>query len=175
MNVSAELGTYISKLAPLWSSTSWQCHLDHFSNFQKNDSNFDIDWLLRQVENEVTLAEKELEALRINSSSFLNTETDAAQARNRKLRAEPLAMMALASVGLFGSGIALGSSECGRRGLFVSCHDRSKANAEKIEKLEVFIESLTQDVFKLRNEAYDKFFYGYDGIRGPKVRSERNG
>ena len=57
MNVSAELGAYINKLAPLWDASSWQCHLDYSTNFQKNDSTFDIDWLLHQVENEVTLAE----------------------------------------------------------------------------------------------------------------------
>ena len=125
--------------------------------FKKNDSTFDIDWLLHQIENEVTLAEKELEALRIYTSSFLNTENATAQARNRKPRAAPLAITALASVGLFGSGIALGSGSCGLRGIFGSCHDRAKQNANNIEKLAEFTESLTQDVFKLRNEVNDKF------------------
>ena len=158
MNVSAELSAYINKLAPLWDASSWQCHLDYSTNFQKNDSTFDIDWLLHQVENEVTLATKELEALRIYTSSFLNTEDTTAQNRNRKPRAAPLAMMALASVGLFGSGIALGSGSCGLRGIFGSCHDRAKQNAKNIEELAEFTESLTQDVFKLRNEVNDKFF-----------------
>ena len=157
-NLSAELGAYINKLAPLWDASSWQCHLDYSTNFQKNDSTFDIDWLLHQVENEVTLAEKELEALRIYTSSFLNTEDATAQARNRKPRAAPLAIMALASVGLFGSGLALGSCSCGLRGVFGSFHDRAKQNANNIEKLAEFTESLTQDVFKLRNEVNDKFF-----------------
>ena len=158
MNVSAELGAYINKLAPLWDASSWQCHLDYSTNFHKNHSTFDIDWLLHQVENEVTLAEKELEALRIYTSSFLNTEDATAQDRNRKPRAAPLAKMALASVGLFGSGIALGSGSCGLRGIFGSCHDRAKQNAQNIEKLAEFTESLTQDVFKLRNGVNDKFF-----------------
>ena len=158
MNVSAELSAYINKLAPLWDASSWQCHLDYSTNFQKNDSTFDIDWLLHQVENEVTLAAKELEALRIYTSSFLNTEDTTAQNRNRKPRAAPLAMMALASVGLFGSGIALGSGSCGLRGIFGSCHDRAKQNAKNIEELAEFTESLTQDIFKLRNEVNDKFF-----------------
>ena len=118
MNVSAELGAYINKLAPLWDASSWQCHLDYSTNFQKNDSTFDIDWLLHQVENEITLAEKELEALRIYTSSFLNTDDATAQALKRKPRAAPLAMMALASVGLSGSGIALGSGSCGLGGIF---------------------------------------------------------
>ena len=158
MNVGAEMGAYINKLAPIWDASSWQCHLDYSTNFQKNDSTFDIDWLLHQVENEVTLAEKELEALRIYTSSFLNTEDATAQARKRKPRAAPLAIMAVASVGLFGSGIALGSGSCGLRGIFGSCHDRAKQNANNIEKLAEFTESLTQDVFKLRNEVNDKFF-----------------
>ena len=67
--------------------------------------------------------------------------------------------MALASVGLFGSGIALGSGSCGLRGIFGSCHDRAKQNAKNIEKLAEFTESLTQDVFKLRNEVNDKFLW----------------
>ena len=35
MNVSAELGAYINKLAPLWDGSSWQCHLDYSTNFEK--------------------------------------------------------------------------------------------------------------------------------------------
>ena len=158
MNVIAELGAYIDKLAPLWDASSWQCHLHSSTNFQKNDSKFDIAWLLHQVENEVTLAEKEFEALRIYTSSFLNTEDATAQARNRKPRAAPLATMALASLVLFGSGIALGSGSCGLGGIFGSCHDRAKQSARNIEKLADFTENLTQDVFKLRNEVNDKFF-----------------
>ena len=158
INVSAELGAYINKLAPLWDASSWQCHLHSSTNFQKIDSIFDIDWLLHQVENVVTLAEEELEALRRYTFSFLNTEDVTAQARNRKLRAAPLATMALASFVLFGSGIALGSGSCGLRSIFGSCHDRAKQIGKNIEKLAEFTESLTQDVFKLRNEVNNKFF-----------------
>ena len=138
MNVSAELGSYINKLATLWNASSWQCHLDYSTNFNKNDSTFDIDWLLHQVENEVTLAEKERETLRIYTSSFLNTEDATAQARNRKPRAAPLAIMALASAGLFGSGIALASGSCGLRGIFGSCHDIAKQNANNIETCRIY-------------------------------------
>ena len=101
---------------------------------------------------------KTLEALRIYTSSILNTEDATAQARIRKPRAAPLARMALASVGLFGSRIALGSGSCGLRGIFGSCHDRAKQYTNKIENLAEFTESLTQDVFNLRNELNDKFF-----------------
>ena len=127
-------------------------------NFSGNDSTFDVDWLLHQVENEVTLAEQELAALRDYTSSFLNYETAVAQDVHRSPRAAPLAMMALASVGLFGSGIALGGGSCGIKGIFGSCHDKSKTNAENFQKLADFTEALTEDVFKLRNEVNGIFF-----------------
>ena len=91
-------------------------------------------------------------------SSFLNYEAAAAQYVHRSPRAAPLAMMALASVGLFGSGMALGGGSRGIEGIFGSCHDKSKSIAEKIQKLADFTETLTEDVFKIRNEVNDKFF-----------------
>ena len=103
------------------------------------------------------LAEQELAALR-NYTSFFNYETAAAQDVHRSPREAPLAMMALASVGLFGSGIALGGGSCGIEGIFGSCHDKSKSNAENIQKLADFTEALTEDVIKLRKEVNDKFF-----------------
>ena len=112
LEIRAELGAYIEKLGKLWASPSWQCHLDYSTIFQKNDSTFDVDWLLHQVENEVNLAEQELAAHRNYTSSFLNYETAAEQDVHRSPRAAPLAMMALASVGLFGSGITLGGGSC---------------------------------------------------------------
>ena len=149
MNVSANLGAYIAKLERLWSHLIWPCHLDYSSNFQKIDSTFDIDWLLHQVQTEVTLAEHDLTALRNSISSFLNTEQDTTSGHNRWPRTAPLAMMALNSVGLFGSGIALGTGECGLRGIFGSCQEHAKHHAANIEKLSNFTQSLTEDVFKL--------------------------
>ena len=58
LDLRAELGAYIEKLGKLWASPSWQCHLDCSTNFPKNDSTFDVDWLLHQVETEVNLAER---------------------------------------------------------------------------------------------------------------------
>ena len=67
-------------------------------------------------------------------------------------------MMALASVGLFGSGIALGTGECGLRGIFGSCQEHAIQNAANMEKLSEFTEFLAEDVSKLRNEVNEKFF-----------------
>ena len=130
--------------------------MDYSTIFEKNDSTFDIDWLLHQVRNEVTLAEQDLAALRNYTSSFLNYETAAAKDVHRSPRAAPVAMMALASVGLFGSGIALGGGSCGIKGIFGSCRDKSKSNAEIIQKLTGFTEALT-DVLKYERKYTTNF------------------
>ena len=88
----------------------------------------------------------------------MNYETATAQDLHRSPKATPLAMMILASVGLFGSRIALGGGSCGIKGMFGSCQDKSKSNAEKVQKLADFTEALTEVVFKLTNEGNGKFF-----------------
>ena len=58
-------------------------------------------------------------------------------------------MMALAAVGLFESGIALGTDECGLGGIFGFCHESAKQNAVNIEQIAEFTESLTEDPFQI--------------------------
>ena len=130
----------------------------YWTKFQKNDLTFDVFWLLHQIENEVNLAEQELDDFRSYTSSFLNYGATTAQDNHLTPRAAPLAMMAHASVGIFGCGIALGGGSCGIKGDFGSLHNKSKSNAEKIPKLADFTEILTEDAFKLRNEVIDNFF-----------------
>ena len=111
-----------------------------------------------KLKTKLTLQSKSFTLFAIIIHFFLNYEATAAQDIHRPPRAAPHAMMALASAGLFGSGIALGGGSCGIKGIFGSCHDKSKSNAENIQKLADFTEALTEDVFKLRNEVSDKFF-----------------
>ena len=168
INVSADLGAYIEKLGKLWSHPSWECHLDYSSDFQKNDSTVDIHWLLHHVRNEVRIAKHELIALRNYTSSFLNTPHGTASGHNRPPRAAPLAMMLLASIGLFGSRNALGAGHCGLTEIFGSCQERAKQNAANIKQIAKFNESLAEDVFKVRSDVNDKFFLGTTELAAPK-------
>ena len=43
LDLRADLRAYIEKLGKLWASLSRQCHLDYSTNFQENDSTFDVD------------------------------------------------------------------------------------------------------------------------------------
>ena len=71
-----------------------------------------------------------------------------------------MGLAALAAVGLFGGGVALGSSDsCGLQGIFGSCQDDAKANAENIRKLSDFQEVSTQYVTEFTTST-EKTFHG---------------
>ena len=69
-------------------------------------------------------------------------------------------MLCYPSLGLFGSGIALGTGESGLRGIFGSCQEHAKQNAANIGKLSGIPEFLTEDILKLRNEVKEKLLLG---------------
>ena len=65
----------------------------------------------------------------------------------RHRRGASMGLAALAAVGLFGGGLAVGGSDsCDLRGNFVNCQDQSKANAEKVRRLADFQNTLTDYV-----------------------------
>ena len=67
-------------------------------------------------------------------------------------------MIVLSSVGLFGSGIPLGSESCETQEVFGPCHDLVKTNAANIQKLADFTRAPIEDVFKLRSEDNENIF-----------------
>ena len=70
-----------------------------------------------------------------------------------------MGLAAFAAVGLFGGGVALSSSDsCGLQGVFGSCQDDAKANAENIRKLSDFQDVLTQYVTEFTSPT-DKVFF----------------
>ena len=65
----------------------------------------------------------------------------------------------MAGIGLFGSGLAMGSSGgCGLAGVFGTCQDEAKTNAANIEHLGTITRLLTTHVAKLTSMSNDKFF-----------------
>ena len=134
--------------------------MDFLSNFTKNDSTFDVDWLLHLVKNEFFLAKQELTSLRKYTASFLPFLHEQQQKSNlMQKRAPALAIAALVSVGLFGGGILLGkTADCGLRGIFGSCNDKSKENGENIVRLSDFASQIAENVYTLAENLDEKFF-----------------
>ena len=112
--------------------------------------------ILHHVQNESQLASTDLQNLRNEISIRLHpNEEPQFGSQSRVKRAAPLAFAALASVGLFGSGILLGSSEgCGLRGK----QDKAKENANNILRLARISENIAENVYKLRSESNEKFY-----------------
>ena len=59
LKVSANLGAFIKKLGKLWSYPCWKRRMTFFSEVETTDFTFDIDTLLQQNQNEITLASQE--------------------------------------------------------------------------------------------------------------------
>ena len=100
------------------------------------------------IEDKAEAAKQEAQAIRTDTSRFLNKNPlDSARTR----RGAPLiAAAAIASIGLFGSGIMMGNSGgCGIMGIFGSCQDQAKANAKNIETLEKYSMALTDYVSEI--------------------------
>ena len=157
LNIRDELDIFLKQLAEMWKQPSLFCLVDFSSNFTKNDSTFDVDWLLHQVKNEVPLAKQELTSLRKYTASFLHEQQQKSNLRQKQARA--FAVAALVSVGLFGGGILLGKTAyCGLRGTFGSCNDKSKENAENTVRLSDFASQIAENVYKLAKNLDENFF-----------------
>ena len=83
------------------------------------------------------MAKQELTSLRKYAASFPHEQQQKYNLRQK--RAPALAIAAIASVRLFGGGILLGkTADCGLRGIFGPCNDKSKENAENIVRISDF-------------------------------------
>ena len=148
---------YLNKLSEKWRTPSIECPLDFSTNFNSTTDPFNLNWLLDMIEDKAEAAKQETQAIRTDTSRFLN-KNPLGSARTR--RGAPLiAAAAIAGIGLFGSGIIMGNSGgCGIMGIFGSCQDQAKANAKNIETLEQYSMALTDYVSEIETSSNEKFF-----------------
>ena len=148
---------YLSKLSEKWRTPSIECPLDFSTNFNSTTDPFNLNWLLDMIEDKAEAAKQEAQAIRTDTSRFLN-KNQLESTRTR--RAAPLiAAAAIAGIGLFGSGVMMGNSGgCGIMGIFGSCQDQAQANAKNIETLEQYSMALTDYVSEIESSSNEKFF-----------------
>ena len=147
----------MAKFASMWELPSVFCPLDFSSHFSTNSTPFNVTWMLQQIETEIHTAELDVALLRNETAMFLSPPQQQRNTRHR--RGSQVGLAALAAVGLFGGGVALGSSDSsGLQGIFGSCQDDTKANAENIRKLSDFQDVLTQYVTEFTTSKDKKFF-----------------
>ena len=155
-SMKPDIEAMIYRLSTLWQVPSLFCPLNFSSVFATNSSGFNVNWMLLQIENEIAEAQKDLLVIRNETSMFLSSLKPEA---TRQRRGAAVGMAALAAVGLFGSGVAMGNSDsCGLRGIFGGCHDQTKANAENIRTISELQDVLTDFVTELSTNTDEKFF-----------------
>ena len=138
-----------------WNMPSASCKLDFSTNFQANITSFNIDWMLVKLETEVNQSRTDAELIRNETQTFLQTKIS----RGREKRGAHIGALAMAGIGLFGSGVAIGGSGgCGLSGVFGTCQDQAQTNAANIETLGTLTTALTSFVDRLNTDTNEKFF-----------------
>ena len=148
---------YLVKLSEKWRTPSIECPLDFSTNFNSTTDPFNLDWLLDMIEDKAEAAKQEAQAIRTDTSRFLNkNQPDSTHTRRE---APLIAAAAIAGIGLFGSGVMMGNSGgCGIMGIFGSFQDQAQANAKNIETLEQYSMALTDYVSEIESSSNENFF-----------------
>ena len=124
MQIKNDIQDLKSTLATMWDMPSFFCHLNYTSNLSMES--FNVNWLLDEVQSEICAAEMDLHKLHTETASFLTPSTHEAR-QHRSKRALPLAAFVAGAIGLFGSGVTLGTSDCGMAGIFGTSQARENA------------------------------------------------
>ena len=113
--------------------------------------------MLFQFNHELRESESDLTIVRNEMSMFLRPPSEPNPTRTR--RGASMGLAALAAVGLFGGGIAMGSPDsCGLRGISGGCHDQAQAKAASIRCLSDYQNTLTQFVTEFHITTEEKFY-----------------
>ena len=115
-----------------------------------------MDRLLKETKEEKSFAQADELKIKSDVASFLKCTQ--AKRKTRKKRAFLLAAAAVGAIGLFGGGISFCSGKCGIMGIFGSCLEKAKQNAQNIEKPGEFAISLDQNIEQLAKAMNAKFF-----------------
>ena len=155
-SMKSDVEKMLSKLQAMWNLPAVSCKLDFSTSFNTNSTPYNINWILNQTTHQIEKSRQEVSLMRNETATFLQTESDE---QKRVKRGAHVGALAMAGIGLFGSGIVMGSAGgCGATGIFGSCQDEAKANAQNIEQLNIYTEALTEYVVQIKEETNDKFF-----------------
>ena len=153
VSIKSDLAHLLTILDSMWDMPTFNCYLN-FTNTSMQG--FDVNWLLSEVQNEVAASEQALLALQHEIAAFLPPPSPSTSHADRPRRALPPAAAAVGDIGLFGTGIAMGSGDCGLSGIFGTC--QSRENADAINRMFQMTESLAENLQHIQSSTNEKFF-----------------
>ena len=156
-SMKTELTELLKNLNNKWKLPSTLCPLEFSTSFKTNTSSYNVDWILNKIQKEVLKSKSDIDMLRKETATFLQNDKEVMQSRQR--RGAHVGALAMAGIGLFGSGLMMGGSAgCGLTGIFGSCQDQAKTNAANIEHLSTITTTIVDYVAKMQTTNGEKFF-----------------
>ena len=156
-SMKTELTELLKNLNNKWKVPSTSCPLEFSTSFKTNTSSYNVDWILNKIQKEVLKSKSNIDMLRNETPTFLQNDKEVMQSRQR--RGAHVGALAMAGIGLFGSGLMMGGSAgCGLTGIFGSCQDQAKTNAANIEHLSTITTTIVDYVAKMQTTNDEKFF-----------------
>ena len=157
--IKPDIEKMIQQLSLMWETPSLFWPFYFSIQFATNTSGFNVHWMLHQIDNEISAAQLDLALIRNETAIILKPPQPPKFTRQRRGASAGVGLAALAAVGLFGGGLAVGSSDsCGLRGIFGNRQDQSKANAANIRRLADFQNALTDYVTEFITNTDENFF-----------------
>ena len=103
-------------------------------------------------------SKRDVSVIRNEIATFLQTNANREKG-SRVRRGAHVGALAVAGIGLFGSGLMMGrSGNCGLSGIFGPCQDQAKTNAPNIAHLRTITTILADHVTKMKTDTDQKFF-----------------
>ena len=149
----------VHQLSLMWKTPPLFSPLIFFSQFATNTSGFNVNWIIHQIDHEISLAQQDLALIHNENAMFLTPPKPLKS--NRQRHGTSVGVVARAAAGLSGGGggcCCRCSHSCGLRGIFGNCQDLSKANAEIVRRLTDFQISPIDYSTEFMTNADGKFF-----------------
>ena len=140
----------LDALHVMWNMPTYNCYLNFTNMCTKG---FDFHLLMTEVQKEVNASEVSLVELHAEVAKFLSLPPPSSSGRIP--RALPLAVVAVGAIGLFGTGVSMGSGNCGLSGIFGTC--QIEKNTEAINRMFTMTSSLSDNIQHIASESNQKF------------------
>ena len=119
--VKTQIEERLQTLADMWATPTIFCPMDESRPFNASNKPFNVNWLHTKLLAELQAAKNDVFEMGNETAILLTMEE---QRQRRQKRGLPAAAVALAGIGVFGSGILMGNQCSGITGIFGSCQDR---------------------------------------------------